>query len=409
MDIEKTFNSFQIKSIYIKGHELFLQAISSMNIYEGIIYPGILGEIQIADWQGFSEVGEVFAMDDIEITFASVDRPDIKMNFKIYASSTSMQPTTTYNPISYKFCSPWLVDAFTRAISKSFKDKFIHEIVKDLLTECGATIGFIEPTKQKLEKFTTPLWTPLKSISHLLSFALNTQDMGGYVFWTDLVSGKVNVTTMDYLYSGKFGKEDVKFKPLPLNDLYEGRVMDLTVETNFDVIKSVNQGLQNTKYQSYFIDKNKLYTSEKKVNEIPQTHLSNKLPINNLFLDNKYCNIKHSFLYPISENLVSDDNDLKNLIDGKANTRYTKLFSDTIRMTFRANANVSRRSGNICELEYQSAEKTFVTDNKLYSGKYLIRNIRHYLQGSAFLPIITIINDGYQETKLDLVTWKKDK
>lgn len=402
---QNNVHNFELKKVSIKGYDVYPQAVGELNIYEGITNPGITGGITLADWQGFDEIGEIFGGDDINITFATEDNPDLVMKYKIYAAKPSVSFQNTMQPITYHFCSPWLIDAFTRQISKPYKEKYIHEIIRDLLTECGADIGFIEPTKQKLPRFTTPLWTAIKSIHHLLSFAVNQQDRGGYVFWTDMRTGKVNVTTVDYLFKGSYGKEASKFLSLPLNEFYESRINDLSFESNFDIIRYLNQGAAKSIAQGYNYDKNKLYTFDKSINEVQYSHLSSKFPVNASYNNKKYSTIRGCYLFPSKDDLVTDDKMFSDLLDGKIKSRYVRLFSDIFKINITTNPSSSRRAGNLVELEYQSADKSVVTKNKMYSGLYLIRNIRHMIFNGIYNQAVTLIADGYKESKNDLITW----
>jgi hypothetical protein len=397
--------NFELKKVTIKTYESLPQAIGEMHIFEGIDSPGITGTITLMDWQGFDELGEVFAGDDLLIEFMSGGRDSLVLKYKIYAATGASLATATYQPITYHFCSPWMIDAYTRQISKSYKDKFIHEIVHDLLTECGADIGFIEPTKQKLPRFTTPLWTAIKSMTHLLSFAINQTDVGGYVLWTDMKTGKVNATTVDYLYKGTYGIEESRFVSLPKNEFYEARIDSLTFESCFDIIRHLNQGTAQTIYQGYFYDKNKLYTSDKGVNKNPYTHLSAKLPINASYNTPKYASIKKCYLYPSKDDLISDDKMYTDIVDGAQRTRYVRLFSDVFKINISTNPNSSRRAGHLVELVYPSVNKGTPSVNLHYAGMYLIRNIRHVVTHGIYNQYITVVSDGYVQSGNDLIEW----
>jgi hypothetical protein len=405
MSTPNNIYNFELKQITIKSEIVLPQAVGELNIYEGINNAGITGTFTIADWEGYDEVGEIFAGDDLQIEFKSTDQPDLVLKYKIYAAATGVNVGNTFQPITYKFCSPWLIDAYTRQISKPYKEKFIHEIIKDLLEECGAEVGFIEPTKQKLDRFTTPLWTAIKSIHHLLTFAMNASDTGGYVFWTDMKDGKVNVTTMDYLFKGTMGTETSKFMSLPLNEFYEARINDLTFESYFDIIRYLNQGTAQTINTGYHYDKNKLYTFDKSVEKNTHTHLSTKLPINSKYNTKKYASVKGTYIYPNKDALITDDKLYTDLVDGKAKTRYVRLFSDIFKINIMTNPCSGRRAGHLVELEYQSANKGTPTKNLHYSGKYLIRNIRHMIFNGVYNQAVTLICDGYKETKRELVSW----
>ena len=405
MSIKNNIQNFYLKKVKFKSIDVLPQALGEINIYEDLTNPAILGDITIADYQGFNEVGEIFAGDDVEIIMNTEDREELSLKFKIYASDTAVNVNSTFQPITYRFCSEWLIDAMTRQISKAYKEKYIHEIIKDLLSECGAKIGYIEPTKQKLFRFTTPFWTAIKSIHHLLSFAMNEQGIGGYIFWTDLKTGKVNVTTVDYLYNGKHGVEDKKFMSIPKNQFYESKIENVSFDTHYDIIQFVNQGVATSKYVSLFYDKNKTYEYKKKINEIKHKHLGKKLPINKTYTDKKYTVTKFTSLFPSKDDPVTEDSLVKDMVDGRANTRYTRLFCDIFKISFMTQQNSSRRVGHTCFLEYQSEDKSQAIANKQYTGTYVIRNIRHMIFNGIYKQAVTIMNDGFYESKNDLVSW----
>jgi hypothetical protein len=404
LEQKRTYN-FILKKIYIKGYELYPQSYTELNIYESLVFPAITGDIAVQDWQGFNEVGEIYAMDQIQIIFSTADRADLSLTFTIYASETIMASTGTHHPVLYKFCSPWLIDAIATEYSKSWKEKYVHEIVTDILEYCGATMGIVEPTKQKLHRFTTPLWSPLHSIHHLSTFAINQDNKGGYVFWTDLKTGKVNYTTIDYLFTGKYGKEDQVFKALPKNQFYEARIYEMKLENNFDVIRAINQGMQRQQTTAYNYDTNKTYDFKTPANKIPYTHLSKFMCINSYFDNEKYTSVSGEYLYPVKDTLVTDEKEFTDLIDGRIKTRYTRLFSDEMKLTAKTNTNSERRVGNLCQVEYQSEDKTRAEWNKMYTGFYLIRNLRHLIYSGNYKHIVTFMSDGLKESKNNLIQW----
>lgn len=398
-------NQFNVKSFRIKQIEVLPQAIGEFNIYESLQSPAIVGDFTIADWQGFDEVGEIFGGDDFEVIFSTEEQTELSLKYKIYASDLKVNSGNTFNTTHYKFCSPWLIDGLTRQISKHYKDKYIHEIVQDLLIQCGAKIGYIEPTKQKLNHYTTPLWTVVHSINRLSSMAMNQQDVGGYICWPDLKTDKVNFTTMDYLYQGKGGILEKPFTSVSPNQFYENRIDTLNFETNFDIIKYINQGMNKTRYDGYFRDKNLVFSTKESINQIPHTHLSKKLPINKEFQDKKYDSIHSCLLHPTTDSLMPLTT-YSDLVNGFMKYRYMLLFSDVFKINMLTNPASNRRIGNLCKLDYQSQDVPKSKTDAQYTGDYVIRDIRHAIFNSGYSQIITIIGDGFKMSTRQLVEWK---
>jgi hypothetical protein len=207
------------------------------------------------------------------------------------------------------------------------------------------------------------------------------------------------------LFSGKYGKEEQIFKALPKNQFYEARIYEMNLENNFDVIKAINQGMQRQITTAYNYDTNKTYDFDTPANQLPYTHLSKFMCINTYFDTKKYASVNGEYLYPVKDTLVTDEKEFTDLIDGRVKTRYTRLFCDEMKLTAKTNTNSERRVGNLCQVEYQSEDKTRVEWNKMYTGFYLIRNLRHMIFSGNYKHIITFISDGIKESKNSLIQW----
>lgn len=403
--MNNTLIQFHFKKILIKGKSVYPQSIGEINLYESIVTHSVLGTITIADWQGFTEFVEIFVGDEIQFIFGTSDQDELTLKFTIYSTTPGMEQFQTFQPVLYKFCSPWFIDGMSRQVSKVYKDKYIHDIVSDLLIDCGANMGVVEPTMTKLPRFVSPLWTPIKTINHLMTFAINSNQQGNYFLWTDMVTGKVNFTTLDFLYKGGYGKDKTKLMPLPQNELYDGRILSLTFENEFDIINYLNGGVYNTEHQSLNYDKNTLYKTNTNISNLKATHIGKFFPLLNVYKDSKYYKIKGNYFFPNKDELVTDKKEFENLIDGKLRTCYSKLYSEVFRINVMLNANSTRRVGKLVDLEFQSSNKSEKGINRKYSGTYLMKNIRHIISGNTYQQAVSLIGDGFKQTSLDVLAW----
>lgn len=396
-----------IDRLAIRGVDIDPSVVISIDLYEGLTMPGITGTIVFKDWQGLREIGEVFAGDDLEFSWRIQGKSPVVGKYTVYADhGASVDENTTYHKTTFHFCSPWLIDGFTRQVSKPFKNKFVHQIVQELLTEIGAPIGFIEPTMQKLENFVTPMWTVPHSIRHLSSFAKNNDKKGGYVLWTDLKTGKVYWTTVDWLYKGTLGKMDHEFIFRPQNIRYEGKVFKVDAEATFDLIKLLNQGALNTVNYAFDYDHKKVFKTKENVKAYPHAHISQKFPVPSKYLsDKKYASTKLSYIYPSTDAPVSNPKDFEDLVDGELFTRYTMLFSDAFKINIWAEGESTRRAGHLAKMFYPTSDQSQTNENKHFTGNYLIRNIRHVFQDNSYLQAITLVSDGYKQHGREIVTW----
>ena len=397
---------FKVTKLKINGITILPTAIVSLIINESISSPAITGTFSIADWQGFDEVGEIFAGDSFQITFHTEDSKELNLDFTIYESKLNNDPNQTFGSVIYSFCSPWLIDGMTRQISKSYIDKYCHEIIEDLLIQCGAKIGYIEPIKHKFNHFTTPLWTPIHSITHLLSYALNKNDVGGYTLWTDLKENKVYCTTIDYLFKGKHGDfSSEPFTSIVENEAYKNRIESINIETGFDMIRYGNSGIASTRLDGFNFDKTTIYSTTEKITDIKTTHLSTKLPINPKFLVTKYQKIKGCVLHPSTDYLIKDTNQYEDLVKGKLYTQYALLSSDIIKANIFSNPLSERRVGHLVSLNYPTQDTPKTNTVKQYTGKYIIKHLKHIIINGNYKQAITLICDGYKQSSADLIKW----
>lgn len=407
----------RITKITIKGISINLAYASKVEFYESLSQPGITGFITINDYQALQEIGDVFSNDEIVFTFGiEGNESDYTLKYTIYTNDGSRHLTRqTYDVLRLGFCSPWMIDALTRNLSKPYgtvdEPMKISDIVKDLLTECGAEIGYIEPTKQVLENFVTPLWTPYHSIKYLLGFATNEDMKGGYICWTDFKTGKVNVTSLDYLLQGTLGKFE-SFTVNATNPRYVGSIIEMNFETNYDSIRMVTNGLPNTIVASFNYDKTKYMETNKNVNDDVLTRLGKFLPIPTRYQDDKYLNVEFTPLFPpTAESIASDDSKLTDMVDGFLLNKYAFMSVDTFKLNIKTRGETNRRAGWLANLKYPSADAKNMnrgsrTENKQYAGDYLIREIKHEFGLNVdYTQYVTLVSDGFQEFSGDGIKW----
>ncbi len=418
MSDNRSIEILKFTTVLIKGIHIEPSYIQSIEIYESLTQPGILGKISIQDYQGIKELASVFAGDEIEISFAVDGQSNnaFTLKFAVYTDEGSrINPQLTYDTLELGFCSKWLLDGFTKQISKPYKDQYIHEIIQDILvTECsGAQIGYIEPTLQKLNNFLSPRWTPIHTIKYLLSYALNQSKIGGYIIWTDLRTDKINVTTIDYLMKENLQRADNSLVILPSNQRYQGRIKSLNVESAFDSIRMVNNGIQQNVYYGFNFDSKKIYTTQDKITDMKNKRLSKKLPIHSKYVENdtkkKYARFKYSPLFPSTNNPILDDTEVQNFIDGDLYNQYAFFSSDIFKINIETLGDTQRKVGQLVLLEWpsQSHNSGEKTDNKqMKSNDYLIREIKHHFSSYLdYKQYITLAIDGYQEYNASLINW----
>lgn len=413
---QEQFSSVQeqlrLKKVSINGIDVIREHISMIEIFESITQPGMTGFIDIMDFQAIVEKGNIFADDKIKITFTVEGQNDLNLEYVINSNEGGkMLPNQQYNTARLGFCSAWLIPALSKTVSKHYSDKFIHEILQDLVEECGGKVGFIEPTKQKLEIFVSPLWSPYHTMKYLMKFALNESGKGGYLCWTDMKTDKVNITTVDKMISGYFGRFDT-FKTFTKNPNYHGRIHHLTVETNYDIIRLVQNGAANTKLYGFNYDTKAPIISDDGISKIKQGHLSKKLPVPSKYTsDKKFASVKFCPLFPNTKaSIGGDDSKLKDLLDGALQAEYSMLVTDAFKINILTGGDPDRRAGQIASLDFPSQNVNVEGHTneiyKQYVGDYLIRDINHTFSFfSEYKQAICLAADGFKILEREATSW----
>lgn len=412
-EISNAVTTLKVKKLAINGTELDYYLVILLEFYESLVSPGITGTIQFKDFQGIKEIGGIKPGDVIDLTYSIDGHGDVNCVFLIYADGVSeVNNDQTFQSTSYAFCSPWMFEGFLRQVSKPFKqDMYVHEIVDELLKEVHAPINFIEESKTKLNNFVTPLWTVPHSIKYLSTFAKNLSDKAGYILWEDIGNQKLNWTTVDYLFrnldNNYIYPHDLILRAQNLT--YEGNMHKISLDPVFNIVKSVHQGLYSTRNVAFNFDGKEVYTTKKNVtgsDGYKHRHISKKLPLINQYTDEKWAKVRPNFLFPSNDSKV-DKKDFEDMVEGNQFYRYTMLFSDIHKINAWVSGSPIRRIGHIVKVIYPSIDESDerVKENKEFTGYYLIRNIRHVFRGNEYMQALTLISDGYKESKADFVAW----
>lgn len=398
-------SNLKLENLTIRGVTLDALAVTELHIFESITQPGITGTIEFKDWQGLMELGHVVPGDDVVIAWSSENKSIISRTFVLTAQEAVQElDTATYNVYKLHFCSKWSFSAFATKYTEVYRDKYIHEIVRDILeVGCGATVKFIEPTKQKLENYCLPMWTPARSLKRLLSFAQNQSGVGGYVVWTDLDTDQVMCTTVDYMLKKSIGYWET-FYMRSTNTRYEGSVKSITGEQHFDLVRYLNMGMFHTNLVTMDYDRDDLFTTDEDIKKYSHKHVAKKYPMPTKYASEDYAIARFSSIYPSTDS-ISKELGVKELAEGELRTDYTMFFTDAFKVNVLSVGESSRRCGMMAKLDYPSVDENKQKFNKKYQGDYLIRSIRHVFGSGDYFQAITLASDGYFDHPGDLVEW----
>ena len=214
--------------------------------------------------------------------------------------------------------------------------------------------------------------------------------------------------SLNMLLAGDFA---VHPSPLVLgsgNILYEGNVEEINMESYFDSMRYLNQGVLNTEFVSFDYDNTKIYKSSQNVQDTDFRHLASTFPLKKEYIDN-YNSIQHTWGKPINQKERLTNKQFQNVIDSRRNNLYSNLLTDMLKFNVIVPGATDRSCGQLVKLNIPSINSN--NDNTLrhdfLEGFYLIRNINHVFKNDVYTQVMTLCKDGFGDVngRDDLIKW----
>jgi len=406
-------SNYGLTGLKINGLDITPQNVEVINIFEGLTSPALTGQMIIKDREGLLEIREVFAGDSIEIKFTSKADVTDMFEFKgIISNATGViSNDATFPTTTIEFCSKWWFNAISKQISKAYKNVTLGDILDDIIEEeCdGKYFGDIPASSEIIERFVTPYWTPAHILKEIMSWASASPTQTGYTLYDNLKDSKVYCIALDTLLNGDMGVHPSELVVGAANIIYEGSVDQINMESYFDAMRYLNQGLLNTEFVSFDYDNTKVYKSKADIHDVDFTHLASTVPLKKEYIDN-YNSVQHTWGKPINQKQRLTNKQFANSIDTRRNILYSNLLTDLLKFNVVVPGATDRSCGQLVKLEIPSinANADQKSRHKFLEGYYLIRNINHVFKNDTYSQVMTLCRDGFGDlNRKDLINWKK--
>ena len=372
------------------------------------------GKLTMTDTRGMFEFGPITGNETIKIVYSSGEgeSENKEWEFKIYKVSRIEQLNTgspdTEEAIEIFFTDYMFFSLNFFRYSKAWKDKHIHEIVRDIgnnwLYAESHPQGWneFEETNERLDYFYMPLWYPSTALSWLMKRGTGVeQNEAGYLFY-NAVNG-VNFVTLGKLLNNPFmqtpglGENAEEYVFQDANPQYFNKIMNWSI-SGLDMI-----GLKflsgSTKYGIDSMNK-KFIKNEYKYSDMLEKHTL--LGRSSLFpdIDNEIS----------SFDIVGTKSDEIDAIYGNSwNKRYDlqHCFSMVVR------GHEARYPGGMIKVKWDSIDKEEQGFNKHLDGNYLVKSITHIFTGHSDMSykqkMVCIKNAYYESDVSALVSSIKNR
>jgi hypothetical protein len=390
VDIERV----EIVSSSGRGVEV-TNMIAEIQIFEDIFAPCVTGTVTITDSIDLVNVFPFIGEEKIILKIKTPAIPDkmkeatIHQQFYIYKMSDRKVLGDKNVFYILHFCSYELVSDANLKLSRSFEGKIsdiAKKIMKDEIVKSDLPMD-IEETKNSV-KYISNYWSPYKNMNFLVERAISTSNVPNYVFFENRHG--LNFVSL----SGLFTKKDREqytydsFERVPKThgsiqnpEATFSRFLDYTIETGFDYIERINNGMFGSKMISHDILTKKYSTQNISMftNFEKEKHL-NPYPVSTQDVLARYNS--NIFNYPKYNSHMNGSGD-----DGVQNWLQRRVSLMAQAHAYRMTAEVPGRTditvGEIVTVKIYKSSQTLKEDenesliDNMFSGRYIISALNH--------------------------------
>jgi hypothetical protein len=369
------------------------EMIEQLYFIEDIFSYSITGKLKFKDNKGVFEFGPITGNETITLIYGIEDFKEL--TFNIYKIK-KIEKDTRANDGSSQTIEMFFADKTFYPLnflkfSKSFTDKRISDIIKDLVENFVGVSSWDkqEKSKELLDFFYLPYWTINQTITWLLKRCTSNSSKNSDMIFYNNVKG-ANFVSMETLLSQRnlmtLKDDDGKYCFSDDNLFLYNKILDWKINS-IDAISLKNlNGATNFGYNT---NKKEFIINERtyKKNIKDHTILGNKT----LFPD--YSDSRSTF------NLLMEDTDEKLKTINK--NKWTKIYDLQQTSSIVVRGHEERYCGGLIEINWPSKEFTKMIYNKNLSGYYLIKSITHNFTGyssPAYLQKMVLIKNGYEDS-----------
>jgi len=405
--------SFYIQNIN-KGYSETDMEINPGYIHEFFIIESIenmflIGEMTLVDTSGFMSAISFTGNESIKIVATqlvedhgekvkSIDLSKI-IEFDIWNVDVT-EVTLTKKTMKIHLIQKGAYNIIAGNRSKGYSQKLISEIITDILEKnlgIAKTDFDIEKTNERID-FTIPFWPPNLAIRHLIRKAKREKSPkeGGFLFFTAM-GGKerdtpiIKCITFASLFEQKIDINDPRNKyylmKVDSNQYFINTIKDI-IQPTFGNKSMISSGLTGKRYFGVDYNTNKNIIQEKQ-----------------LYTDyfKKSATLGKVSLLPTSiddyHGEVTFTGGTLNQVQSKQSYSFRVLLESCLRKDAVVEGSLERQVGQVIFLEATS-ENPDDLYNRPDTGKWLIKDITHYLAHGSFQQRLVLIKDAFEESDL---------
>ena len=384
------------------GNQIGLKYIlSELNLFESIFKNSISGNLNVTDTENLISEFPIVGHEDIIISFGNPSddsAEDIQVKFKVYKIDPYGRRGERSSEYTLHFITPEYFSHLKSKISKAFNYSKISDIISSITKNNLGVDADVEVTEGNHD-IIIPNWRPFDALNWLCTRAQNPQTNGSnYVFYEDIDGYKFkSIESM----VGESPIQEYKWRPKNLPEGDDDFLVpnDYTIQNHFDIIRNIGTGMYSSKILLHDIIKREY---EEITFDYLDTWNDHKHITNNATISKKPDELNEIFdsyvkFIPTHDQQFSNKktNEIKNTILPRI-SQMEQLNNFRINLTVPGNTKL--KVGSIVNFELPSLMDSGggnTDPDKLYSGKYLITSVRHFIDGQTHESILELVKDSF--------------
>lgn len=400
-----------VDSIILKsynGDELDITALAeAFNIYEDIFENTLCGDVIIVDALSILSSFPIIGREILEITFRSkIDSESVKCVFETYRlSDINRSEQDNKQMFVLYFVSPEVMINKKIKISKAYENKhskIVKNIFDNFLKNQDNDKDFNILETDDNERIVFPYWNPLRCINYIASKARYKDDVS-YVFFETLKS--FNFLPLSYLAQRPIRHQYTRSFVNQVDPETKNRDIitpfitteDISIKSPFNQIDKMSKGTYSGSvlsydplYRDYQVN---TYSYYKDFNNVPRLNENKILPNNETLSTNFQTCVNYVPTHNNRNTDIQSDFVKESFLK---RTAQLNQFDNIVIITVPGTTDL--KVGNIVYLDVPATKAPRGTEresDRIYSGKYMIRTIRHsVIRNQEYKCIISLMRDS---------------
>ena len=390
--------------------------VGEFSLYENLFTNTMTGNVYIQEQVNLISNLPIVGHEQIEITLYDPQLPDTEIThtFRIYSITNVANPNQVSRSYILNFVSEEHLTNLKTSISRSYRQQTISSIVNSICTS-DLNLSRIDLEKTgNIHDIVIPNWKPFHAISWLSKRAVSENFEGANYLFYQTREG-YSFRCLESLMSGSSQKtyetliEREERKNVPEDDT-RNSILSMNLDKTFDLLENIPTGMYANRLVIHDMIQRKTETLDFNYAESysNQTHLERgdsakwgHDEIQGIDVQGSGMLVgKETDQYttsPLSKQFFISRFDEKNNYTEKTIQNRVSQIQQTqnIKLRLDVAGDITRKVGDVIEIDMDSIQAGGRVVDKMYSGRYLITSLRHLITNGRHNMIMGAMKDSY--------------